>query len=313
MMEPADTTPWRGIFVIPVTPFLPSGQVDYDSLERQVEFSIAGGAHGVVYPAVVSEFFSLTVAERKKATAVVMDTVDGRVPMVVSVSAASTPTAADLAEHATSLGAAGTMAMLPYVEHFFSPDAQYIEDHFGAIAKASDLPIVLQNARIGHPVGFSALEEIVRANPHIRYVKQETTPCSHELSEALARVGGEIDGVFGGLGSVYLINELDRGACGSMPAPPFVDIIVGAWDHYDSGDRSAARDALLPLAPLFNLELLYNVAVIKEVLHRRGVIAHTNCRVPAPVLDDVDHRELDELLAMARVTSWPEGVGGHRI
>lgn len=287
--------------MIPVTPFLPSGQVDPDSLERQVEFCISSGAHGIVYPAVVSEFFTLTVDERKTATSVVVQAAAERIPVVVGVSATSTPVAAALAGHASEVGAAGVMAMLPYVDHFFSPDDDFIERHFASVAQVSDLPVILQNARMGHPVGFTQLRRLVEANPQLRYLKQETSPCTHELSAAMEAVGQHVDGVFGGLGSVYLLNELDRGACGSMPAPPFVDLLVNAYDRYVAGDRRAARNLLLGLGSLFNVELLYNVAVIKEILCRRGVITHTTCRVPTPRLDAIDHRELDELLTAANV------------
>lgn len=299
---------WRGIFVIPVTPFRPSGQVDQGSLARQIEFCIASGAHGIVYPGVVSEFFALGDDEREIATSVVIEAAAARVPVVVGVSAASTPVAASLAGHARKAGAAGVMAMLPYVDHFFAPDDAFVERHFAAIAEAGGLPMILQNARIGHSVGFPQLGRLVAANPLVRYLKQETSPCTHELSAALEAVGNQVDGVFSGLGSVYLINELDRGACGSMPAPPFVDILVDAYSRYVAGNRGAARDVLAPLGSLFNLELLYNVAVIKEILFRRGVIAHTTCRVPAPNLDSVDHGELDELLAVAGVGQWDPGA-----
>jgi len=294
---------WRGIFAIPVTPFLPDGAIDYESLERQVEFCIGAGAAGLVYPGVVSEFFTLSITERKSVTGALITAAAGRVPVIVGVSGPSTPLAVDLAQHAQEIGADGVMATLPYVDHFFAPSDEFVLNHFEAIARAARLPVIMQNARMGHTVGFGLLRRVVESNPGVQYLKQETSPCTHELSAAMTAVGEHVDGIFGGLGSIYLLNELDRGSSGSMPAPAFIDSITQAFTRYETGDRAGARSILSPLAPLFTLELLYNVGVIKEILYRRGIISHTTCRAPSPVMDATDHRELDELLDAAEVGS----------
>lgn len=297
-MSPIVCGTWKGIFAIPVTPFLSSGEIDYASLDRQVEFCIGGGAHGIVYPGVVSEFFTLSEQERSRTVEQVIKTVAGRIPTVVGVSATSTPVAVGLAAHAASVGASGVMATLPYVQHFFAPDATFINHYFAAVAAESGLPVILQNARIGHAISMGGLKDVIAANPAIRYLKEETAPCTLQLSAAISAVGQEVDGVFAGLGGVYLMSELDRGAVGSMPAPPFVDVLARAYELHTGGQREEARRRLAPLASLFTFELLYNVAVIKEVLVRRGVIAGTTCRTPAPALDAVDQREISELLEL---------------
>jgi len=296
---------WRGIFAIPVTPFHASGELDLESLVRQVRFCVAGGAHGLVYPGVVSEFFALDADERRVATEAVVKAADGAVPVIAGVSATSAPGAARAAADAEALGAAGVMATLPYVQHFFSPDDAYVDDYFGSIAASCTVPIILQNARIGHPIAISRLASVLDANPRIRYLKEETNPSTHRLTEAIAAVGSRLDGVFAGLGGIYLMSELDRGAVGSMPAPPFVDILVRAYEQHETQNRAGTRAELTSLAGYFNLELLYNVAVIKEVLVRRKVIDSATCRTPAPRLDAVDLRELDELMSGIDLTAWP--------
>ncbi len=295
-MTSTAATPWRGIFAIPVTSFLPDGRVDEDGLRRQVEFCLEGGAAGLVYPGVVSEFFALEDDERRRATEVVVEAVAGRVPVISGATGSSAGSAAGLAAHAQQIGADGVMVTLPPVQHLFTPDQDFVTSYFEAVAGACDLPIILQNARIGHPIPMGRLREVVQAVPQVRYLKEETAPSTHQLTRAIDAVGDLVDGVFAGLGGIFLMSELDRGAAGSMPSPPFVDVLSRAYDLHAQGDRAGARERLVPLAPLFTFEMLYNVALIKEVLVRRGVIAHTTCRTPAPHLDKVDLRELDELL-----------------
>lgn len=289
-------TLWRGIFAIPVTPFLPSGQLDHHSLARQVEFCVAGGSAGLVYPGVVSEFFTLTDGERREALATVVGAADGAVPVIAGVSAPSAWAAGAATRDAVEVGVAGVMATLPYVQHFFTPDVQFVDDYFAEIARNCSGPIILQNARIGHVIPMSQLGDVVRGNERIRYLKEETSPSTHQLSAAVEAVGDLVDGVFAGLGGVYLMSELDRGAAGSMPAPPFVDVLARVYDLYVRGERAEARARLAALAPFFTFELLYNLGVIKELLHRRGVIDHVTSRTPVPHMDAVDRREFDELL-----------------
>lgn len=297
MSSGTDDRTWSGIFAIPVTPFDSSGALDHDSLARQVDFCVEGGAQGLVYPGVVSEFFVLDDSERRAATETVVKAAAGALPVVAGVTASSARGAARAAGEAEELGAAGVMATLPHVQHLFVPDEEFVHAYFAAIAESCSIPIILQNARIGHQIPIARLAAVLEANPRIRYLKEETAPSTHRLTEAINAIGDRLDGVFAGLGGIFLISELDRGAVGSMPAPPFVDLLSRAFDLHRAGDRAAARARLEPLARLFTLELLYNLSVIKELLCRRGIIANGTCRTPVPRLDAVDLRELDELLA----------------
>ena len=58
--------PWRGIFVILVTPFAETYELDEARLHKQVRFGIEAGAHGLVGPANASEFPKLSDDERKR-------------------------------------------------------------------------------------------------------------------------------------------------------------------------------------------------------------------------------------------------------
>jgi dihydrodipicolinate synthase/N-acetylneuraminate lyase len=290
-----------GVIPIPVTTFDDDGRLDVDGLASQVRFSLDSGAHGVLYPGVVSEFYTLTDAERRQAVETVVTATDRRVPAIVGVTGASTAAAVGFAEHARSVGADAVMTMVPYVQHFFSPTTEFALAHMAEVARAADLPVILQNARVGFPLGVAAVTEIVGQVPGVRYVKQESNPPTHGISEIVGALGNRIDGVFGGVGGVYLVNELDRGAVGTMPSPAFVDRIVAAHDLYRSAGPDAAQQLLESMGSLFTREVLYNVVFHKEVLRRRGVIGSTRVRIASPPLDAVDLADLDRLLAAADV------------
>jgi dihydrodipicolinate synthase/N-acetylneuraminate lyase len=290
-----------GVIAIPVTTFTDEGELDLDGLRSQVDFCVSAGSNGLLYPGVVSEFYTLTDDERRRAVEACGAAVDGRVPFVVGVSAASTAASVELARHARSLDADAVMTMIPFVQHFFAPSPEFARGHVEAVAASCDCPVILQNARIGFPIGIGALAGLVDAVPQVEYVKEENTPPTQGISGVVTALGDRVRGVFGGVGGVYLVNELDRGAIGTMPSPAFVDRIVDAYEVYRAGDPDAAQDRLESMGSLFTRELLYNVVLIKEVLRRRGVIRSVAVRVASPALDDVDLRDLDRLMRRAKV------------
>jgi 4-hydroxy-tetrahydrodipicolinate synthase len=281
-----------------VTTFGSDGSLDLEGLRSQVEFCLGHGADGILYPGVVSEFYTLTDAERRAAVEAVVSAAGGRVPVAVGVTGASTESAVDFARHAAGLDVAAVMTMVPYVQHFFGPSADFVREHTRRVAEVG-VPVIMQNARVGFPLGAQALAEIVAAVPGVRYVKEESNPPTHGISAVVKALGDSIDGVFGGIGGVYLVNELERGAVGTMPSPAFVDRIVGAYRTYTAQGAEAAQEQLDSMGSLFTRELLYNVVFHKEVLRRRGVIAHGTVRIATPSLDEVDLGDLDRLMRLA--------------
>jgi 4-hydroxy-tetrahydrodipicolinate synthase len=163
------------------------------------------------------------------------------------------------------------------------------------------MPVILQNARIGFPLSANTLVALVERVPEIEYVKQETNPPTHGISDVIRVLGDRVRGVFGGVGGIYLINELERGAAGTMPSPAFVDAIAVAYRGYRAGQPDIAQDQLDRFGTLFTRELLYNAVLIKEVLRRRGVLRSAAVRIASPILDEVDLAELNHLLARAGI------------
>jgi 4-hydroxy-tetrahydrodipicolinate synthase len=299
---------WRGIYTILLTPFLEDRSLDHESLRREADFVIAAGAHGIVTPVNTSEFFLLADEERRRITDIVGEQARGRVPVVIGVAAPATGTAVMLTRHARDAGAAGVIAMPPYVVPL-GPDG--LRDYYARIAEAADeLPIVLQNVggQVGVPLRAEAIVQLAEAVPAIRYVKEETLPSTHKISELLRVAGDRLDGVFGGSGGRCLVDELKRGACGLMSGCQLVDAQVKVYDLLRAGDEAGARAAFVRQLPAQTLWGLVGLKVAKEVLRRRGVFATTVTRKPDPELDAHDLAELDAALELARPDLVAEAV-----
>ncbi len=285
----------QGIFPVLQTPLDEEGELDRASLEREVRFCIAAGAHGLVFPALGSELQYLTDRERQELVEVVIGANGGQLPVVVAVSGPSAAVAVEHARHAARAGADAVMALPPYITPG-TPDE--ILAYYRAIA-AAGLPIVVQNAMPGMapPMLIRLLEEIEQ----IRYIKEEAHPSAHNLSAVLAAVGERCDGVFGGAFGRWMLSELRRGARGFMPAAEVVDVYVQVWEAHEAGDLAGARRIFNLILPLINQLMLLGLPVSKEVLVRRGVFRTAGMRQTGALrLDADDQHELDAILADLR-------------
>ncbi|HMN27521.1 MAG TPA: dihydrodipicolinate synthase family protein [Caldilineaceae bacterium] len=287
---------WRGIFVIVVTPFTESYELDEASLRRQIRFCIQAGAHGLVGPANASEFPTLADDERRRWLEIVIDETAGRIPVIAATTSGHWRPAVELSKFAQQRGADGIMAMPPHILH---PDADGCYAYYQQLAAAIDVPIMIQNYNgpVGTPMSSALVARMCRELPGVDYIKEETLPEPRRISETIAAAGDSCKGVFGGQGGIYFLDEVRRGACGNMPACQATDVHVAIWNKLEAGDEPGARALFNQLLPLINYERLYGVAVYKEVLYRRGVIATTVSRAPAARLDDADRAELDAILA----------------
>lgn len=288
--------PWRGIFVIVVTPFLDNYELDEASLRREVNFCIAAGAAGLVGPANASEFPTLSDDERKRWIKIVVDEAAGRVPVIATTNHGHALPAVALSRWSQDVGADGVMAMPPSI---LSPGPDGCYAFYKALSDNLSIPIFIQNYAgvAGTPMSSDLLARMCKELEWVQYLKEETLPEPRAISRTLAAAGDACKGVFGGQGGIYMIDEFNRGSHGNMPACQSTEVHVAIWDRLVAGDEAGARKLFNQLLPLINFERMHGVATYKAVLKRRGIFATTVSRAPGKFLDEADMRELDAILA----------------
>ncbi len=289
---------FRGVFTIPVTPFDRHGNLDEDSLKNEVDWCVRAGTHGIVAPVNASESPTLLDDERKRVTRLVVETTAKRVPVVIGVSGVSTQASVMFTKYARQVGADAVIAMPPYGVRLADPESVFA--FYQAVADAADdVPVFLQNW--GGPAGTimtaHQMTRLMTEIDNISYLKEETANSGHLMTTVLATAGDACEGIMGGIGGRYLMDEFRRGACGTMPACQTTDVHVTIWNALDAGNLDKARRTFNRLLPLLNMEAAFGPIVYKEVLKRRGVIANTTLRSRRDSgLDEYDHKELDEIL-----------------
>ncbi len=289
--------PYVGVFTIPPTPFLETGEIDEVSLRRCLDFCVLAGAHGIVMGVNSSEAIALTDLERMSVAEITIEHVDHRVPVVIGVSGVSTASSVQFAAHARTSGADSVIAMPPYVRH---PPGDENFDFYAAVAAAVEgIPVWIQDyvGPVGTPMSIALLARMINEIEGVDFVKEETALAPQVITAVREAVGDRVRGVMGGMAGRYLMEEAFRGACGTMPACEVTDAHVAVWNAIEARDEPEARRLHTQLLPLLNYEAMYSFTIYKEVLVRRGVIASATTRVPgAGRLDTANHRELDILL-----------------
>jgi len=292
-----DRSQFRGVFVIVVTPFTDRLAVDEDGLKNVLRFCFDAGVQGVVATANASEVGYLSEAERRRVAEIVVAEARGRAASIVGVSASCAALSAGFARHAAEIGADSVMAMPP---NFHKPAGGEIRAFYEALAEATRLPLVLQNASGpgATPMSPALIAEIAKAVPTVRLVKEETEFPGPMTSEILALAGDRVDGVMGGRAGITWLEEHRRGSCGTMPACEIADVHVAVWRALEAGDEPRAREIFRRLLPLLVFESIYGCAMYKETLRRRGVIKSNAYRQTGRVaLDGPAQAELTVLLA----------------
>jgi 4-hydroxy-tetrahydrodipicolinate synthase len=288
--------PYRGVFTIPSTPFDKNDRLDEAGLRRTIDFCVGCGAHGLVYPVNASGFGTLSDAERLLGSRIVVEQCAKRIPVVIGVQGLSASHAAMFAREARAMGADAVIAMTPYVSKIH--DTGLVLDYFRAIAEAARLPVFIQNHSVGSEFSAATMAKIIQEVEYVDYVKEETFPVTHKLTELRKLAGPKLKGVFGGAGGRWMLLEYPRGTAGQMPGCHITDVVVRLWDALEAGNLVEAKRVYGLMSPLFALENQCPGAIYKEVLRRRGVIEHAGSRnAVAGVMDEYDMRALDDCLA----------------
>lgn len=292
----------RGVWCIVPTPFQADGSLDTASLRTLADFVIGTGVDGMTILGVMGEAARLSDTERSTIIAAHIDQVAGRIPVCVGVSHAATAGAVAYAREAAAAGAHSVMLAPPALTR---PADGAVRRHYFAVAEAIDVPIVVQDHPASSGVWMSVefLASLAAESHKCQVVKLEDPPTPPKI-ERLRHAAPELT-ILGGLGALMLIEELGRGAAGTMTGFGYPEVLVDIAGRWFAGDRDGATtvfDHHLPLIRFENQDGL-SLAIRKHVYARRGAIASDHVRAPGIAVDGGSIAELDAILARVGLAS----------
>ncbi len=299
----------EGVYSVLPTPFLANGEVDDASLRRVVDLFIGAGVNGVTALGVTGEVARLDDDERRRVLDIVVDQVAGRIGVVAGTSADGTRLCVAHSRHAHEAGATAVMVSPPRLPKLNS-DA--VVRHYAALADAVDIEIVVQDYPpiSGFAMEPALLARIAREIPRARTIKLEDPPTPFKTSRILEAAGEVPVRIFGGLGGVFLLEELLAGATGAMTGFAYPEILVRIVSLFRADRRAEAADYFYRAVPLMRFEFQEGIgmAIRKEVLHRRGALASPATRAPAAALDQATRDALDRILEWSHPLLNPDSL-----
>jgi 4-hydroxy-tetrahydrodipicolinate synthase len=267
--------------------------VDFEALERLVERQIAGGVDGLVPCGTTGESPTLTSEETDEVIKCVVKTVRKRVPVIAGTGSYSTAEAIKKSRKAADAGVDGLLIVSPY---YNKPTQAGLYQHFSAIAKDVDKPIMLYNipGRCGVEISVATIARLRAEHPTIVSVKHATgrVDDAAELMQIsdIEVVSGD-DPItwplmaLGAVGVVSVLSNLVPKACKKLTQAAL------------AGDFEAARAAHRAVYPLARalLSLETNPIPIKTALAIRGLCSE-EFRLPMCGLAPENRKKLESIL-----------------
>lgn len=286
---------FSGVHWMLATPFTDDEQLDLKSISNLLEKAYTSGCEGVVALGVTGEAARLTDAERRAVAKEVIANANG-MPVTLGTTAAGTSAAIAYSLEAQELGAAAVMVSAPAMG---KPNPDSLFTHYKRLAESVDVPIVVQDypqtSGVHMAPGFIA--RVFQDIPSVQYLKLEDPPTPTKITAIRALTGDDL-AIFGGLGGMYLLDELARGSAGAMTGFAYPEVLVAICRHMAEGDRSEAESVFyrhLPLL-LFEFQEGIGVAIRKYALQQRGLISSARVRHPGPQTTEETRSEFHQLV-----------------
>ena len=286
---------FSGVHWMLATPFHEDESIDTASVAKIVDKALSSGCEGMVCLGVTGEAARLTDRERYQVAEAVIQNANG-LPVTVGATASSTAAAIQNSKEAEELGAAAVMVSPPAMG---KPNPDAVFNHYARLADAIDIPIVVQDYPSTSGVHMSPdfIARLSSGIPAAQYLKLEDPPTPPKISAIRKLVGDDMP-IFGGLGGVFLLEELARGSAGAMTGFAYPEVLVDICRHMAEGDRARAEELFnrcLPLM-LFEFQEGIGVSVRKYALQSRGLIECPVVRHPGPNITDETKAEFHRLV-----------------
>ena len=139
---------FKGLGVALVTPFKADASVDYDALRRLLDYQLSNGVDFLCVLGTTAETPCLSAEEKLKVKNIVVEKVQGRVPILLGCGGNNTAAVVESLKNDDFTGVDGILSVCPY---YNKPSQEGLYQHFKAIANATELPVVLYNVpgRVG--------------------------------------------------------------------------------------------------------------------------------------------------------------------
>lgn len=266
---------FKGTGVALITPFRKQQEtVDFTKLEGLINHQIAAGIDYIVALGTTSEAATMTENEREAVREFIVETVDGRVPVVLGMGGNNTLAVTDAIARTNFEGISGILSVTPY---YNKPNQRGLEQHYKLVAEASPVPVILYNVpgRTGINMTAETTLQLAHDCPNIVAIKEASGNMA-QIMEILRRKPEGFSVISGddaltcpmiAMGAVGVISVIGN----AMPKE------MSSMVRYAlKGDMKKALPIHYKMLPIMNAMFEEgNPAGVKALLEIEGMISNT--------------------------------------
>ena len=282
---------FEGVLPAIITPFKRNTAMglDISGLERNIEFLMSCGIHGIVPCGSTGESATLTFEEHEKVVQITVDKVKGRIPVIAGTGSNNTAEAVRLTKAAKDIGADGVLVISPY---YNKPNRSGLIKHYTKLADL-DIPVIMYNVpgRTGQNLEPDLVAELAQ-HPNIVAIKEASGNIS-QISRIIEDTQDDEFAVISGDDNITLpIMALGGAGVISVAANVDPSRMVAMYEAMKQGDYQKALVLHFALSPLFRSMFIdTNPIPVKKAVELLGM-AGGPVRLP---LDELEAKKIEQL------------------
>jgi dihydrodipicolinate synthase/N-acetylneuraminate lyase len=293
---------WQGVFPALTTKFTAADEIDWESMERHLEFQLDAGVHGLVILGSLGENSTLSMAEKRDMVKFFARADRRGLPLITTIAESSTRDAREFAVAAEAAGTDGFMLLPPMR---YPSDRRETLTYLHDVAAVTSKPIMLYNNPVAYGIDLTP-DDFARMadNPRFEAIK-ESAADTRRFPEIRRRVGDRF-ALFCGVDDLAF-ESFSVGAVGWVAGlvVAFPRETVRIWEFYQAGRLAEARELYEWFLPLLHLDVGPKfVQQIKLVEALMGV-GSAKVRAPRLQLSEAEASSVEKILADA-LDSRPE-------
>lgn len=290
MLAVKELFPLKGIVTVLNTPFSRADTIDLEALKNNVQEAMQAGVAGILVPAMASEVYKLSQAERLRMLNLVLETVGDKIPVIGGAGEQELSKSRELLKAYMALGCKNVLFQIPFIDEY------QFRNHFRELAALDPEMIMLQDwDATGYGLSDELICDLFEIVPAFRCLKIETVPAGPKYSRILEKTQGKLN-LSGGWAVTQMIEGLQRGVHAFMPTGMHY-IYTGIYRLFEEGrfaEAEALFEKIIPVLAFSNQHLDISIHFFKRLLYRQGIYNTPNVRNPILPFDTLHQKLADK-------------------
>ncbi len=290
---------WQGVFPAATTQFQPDESLDIPSTLEHIDAMLGAGIDGLILLGTVGENCSLEPAEKREILKAAVDHVAGRVPVLSGVAEYTTGLACRFASDALRIGVDGLMVLPGMV---YKSDTRETIAHFRAVARATELPIMVYNNPISYGVDLKPEAFVELADEPTLVAIKESSEDVRRITDLRNAVGDRYL-LFCGVDDLVLesiILGVSGWVSGLVNAFPRENRLL--WDLATSGRFEEARALYRWYTPLLHLDTKPKLVQYIKLAAAEAGFGTETVRAPRMTIEGAEREEILGIIRQAIAT-----------